>query len=511
MKRFVLVGVIAFIWASFTTFFSPSIVHALDLNWKGVFRTEINSVFNYTLDAGNVTTNATQLAANGYYIPGGGQTAAHFQNLFMRLDPSVIVNDNIYIRSQWWLGNPVFGMFGAGLPYPIDQRQFYSTQSRGAELTAHRFWVDLLSDFGTVQVGRAPLNWGLGVVWNSGDGLWDKYQSTGDMVRLASKFGSFSFTPAIVKYSMGNSIGGACLTPTVTGPCTGTEGSGGASDYSLSLLYENPDTDMELGVNFIRRIVESGQDANGFQGLTGAAGGAIYNTWDLYGRKRIGQLTVAAEAPIASGTISGFNYTSFAIAGEAKWEPSDAWEFGLKAGLAPGQGGANSATPASATPFYYHPNYRLGMIMFGYQFRNFSGPASLNNATTPGNNLLSPYDNPITNALYAALSGSYRMSKWKLHASFVLATAQQVATSSTTFFFNSWTRKFVSYAASANQSNFLGWEVDWGATFKWDDNFLFGVDMGLFVPGSYYKFSNTATENTTQTAFATSVKLGVTF
>lgn len=503
MNRIVLVGVLSL---------CPSIVHALELNWKGQFRTEINSVFNYTLDSANATTDSTRMTNPGYYIPGGGQTAAHFQNLFMRLSPSVIVNDNIYIRSEWWLGSPVFGLFGAGLPYSIDQRQFYSSQSRGATITAQRYWVDLLSDFGTVQVGRAPLHWGLGVVWNNGDGLWDKYQSTADIVRLASKFGSFSFVPAVAKYSMGNSIGGACLNPSAgPGPCTGSEGSGGASDYSLALLYENPDTDMELGVNFIRRIVENGQDASGFQGLTGSSGGAIYNTWDLYGKKRIGQITLAAEAPIASGVVSGINYSSFAIVGEAKWEPSDNFEVGLKAGLAPGQAGANSATPSSASPYYFHPNYRLGMIMFGYQFRNFSGPNSLNNASTPDNYLLSPYDNPITNALYASLAASYRLAKWRFNGNVIIATAQQVATSGNTHFFNSWTRQFVAYGASANQSNFLGVEVDWGATFKWDDNFLFGVDMGLFFPGAFYKFSNKATENATQTAFATTVKLGVTF
>ena len=86
-------------------------------------------------------------------------------------------------------------------------------------------------------MGRVPLQWGLGVVWNGGENLWDRYMSTGDAIRWIAKFGSFSFIPSIIVSSVGNTIGGACNV--VNGFCTQGVGSGGVTDYSLIFKYEN--------------------------------------------------------------------------------------------------------------------------------------------------------------------------------------------------------------------------------------------------------------------------------
>ena len=63
----------------------------------------------------------------------------------------------------------------------------------------------------------------------------------------------------------------------------------------------------------------------------------------------------------------------------------------------------------------------------------------------------------------------------------------------------------------STQSSNLGLEWDAGAGFQWDDNFLFRLDLGLFFPGDFFKFSNTATENATQTVFASVARIGITF
>ena len=48
----------------------------------------------------------------GYYIPGGGSNNATFETLFLRLQPKVIVNDNVVIKTEFWAGSPTFGLFG---------------------------------------------------------------------------------------------------------------------------------------------------------------------------------------------------------------------------------------------------------------------------------------------------------------------------------------------------------------------------------------------------------------
>ena len=491
----------------------PSI--ALELDWSGQFRTGTHWIRNYALDsdAGRVR-DTTKESAGGYYIPGGGASNASFQTLFMRLRPTVVVNDNIYVKSDWWLGDPVFGFFGNAAPYTPDQRQFYSSQSRSSIISAQRFWGEFLSDVGTVQVGRVPLHWGLGLTWNSGEGVWDRYASTGDAIRLLSKFGSFSFSASIIKYSMGNTIAGACVSTPIG--CSTIAGGGGLSDYSLLIKYENPDEDFEGGVNFIKRLAGAGQDPNagfmgpGLVGSTQASAGMNYNTWDLYGRKKFGKFSVAGEVPIVTGELAGLSYKTYAIALETAYRFSDRWEVSSKLGRAPGQPNAANNQVDKFKSYFFNPNYQIGLIMFNYQLANFAGPHTVNNPITSQSTLLSPFDNPITNANYFSLHGGFSTDKWNFHSTFVMAKAVESAINGSAFF-NSWRRRFYPNVSQKDQDSFLGWELDLGTTFKWDDFFLLALDGGIFFPGGFYKFSNVGTDNPTSSVIAGVAQIGVTF
>lgn len=497
-----------FIWSSSAS--------ALELNWSGQFWSEYHFIKNYTLTSSDYggTFDPARAAGDGYYIPAGGSNNATFESLFLRLRPKIVVNDNIYIKSEWWVGDPVFGIFGSGSPYPVEQRQFYSTQSRGSTISAQRFWAEFLSEVGTVQVGRAPLDWGLGIVWNSGEQLWSRYESTGDVIRLVSKFGAFSFTPSFILYSAGNNLGGSC-TYNGTAVCTPGIGNGGVADYSLMLKYDNLEEDFEGGVNYIKRVIGSNQDTvSGVRGPLGAGGGSEFNTWDIYARKKLGKFHLAGEVPIASGKVSGMPYSTFALATELTWKPNDTWETHVKAGHAPGQNNTAASTFDRYRAFYFHPNYRLGLIMFNYQFANFAGSPGGNTQNNPAANpggLQSPYDNPIVNANYFHIGETVHTDKWSFNLGWVYARALQTAETGQ-FFLNTAKKRISNVAAVSNQSNSLGWELDGGASFQWDEYFTFRWDFGFFFPGDYWKFSNVAGfDNETSTVFASVFRVGISF
>jgi len=482
-------------------------VSALELDWGGQFRSEAHWIQNYTMDVGATTPDTVRAAAGGYYVPPGGVPNAHFQSLFLKLYPKIIVNDNIYLKSEWWVGDPIFGFYGSGAPYTADGRQYYSTQSRGSTITGQRYWAEFLSDVGTVQIGRAPLDWGLGVVWSSGEGTWSRYPSTGDVIRLLSKFGAFIFSPTIVKYSTGNTIGGAYDTTNFTN----VAGHERVSDYSLAMTYEDVDEDFKFGVNFIKRLAGAAQGAgSGYLGVNGRPVGLNYNTWDLFLNKIIGPVSLGLEAPISGGDIGGIKYSSYALAFESKWRITDSWDLDMQAGRAPGQVNGESLNPSSYKAFYFHPDYRLGLIMFNYQLANFRGPNTQNTASTLGNALLSPFDNPITNANYVTIMGRYKVGKWGFRLKWIYAKADVTAKQSW-WFFNSWNRRF--YQAALDQSsNSLGWEADGGLTFNWDDYFQFHWDFGWYFPGKYYEFSNTTLrDNPAASVFAMLFRVGVNF
>lgn len=442
----------------------PAVAHALDLDWTGDFRAENHWISNYRMNSSNAQSG-------GYSIP-GPDGKAQFQTLFFRLRPRAIVNDNVYLRSELWFGNPATGFFGDAAP-GADLARYNSTFSSGSAVSAQRFWAEVLTDIGNVHVGRAPLNWGLGLVWNAGDGLYDRFQSTGDMIRMVSKFGAFSFSPAAVKYTAGNSVSG-----------------GGTSEYAIALKYENPDDEFEGGVNFIRRV---GAGFGSF--AVGGSGDSNSNTWDIFTRKKLGKAEISAEAPITTGKISGTDASTYALALEGRYSATDILNFSAKAGHVPGQSGDQSKIRG----YQLHPNYKTGLILFNYQFANFNVANIGPNATA------SVFNAPITNANYLQLGTEYTSGKWVFRGSWLYARASEAAPASGQYF-NQWTRTFETNAGAA-QSNSLGWELDAGTTLKWDDHFEFKADAGMFMPGDFFKFTGTTAEN--QTGSIVAVVLGV--
>lgn len=482
---------------------------ALELDWSGQFWSEFNLVHNYAMG------NSSATDTGGYTVLSGGNKDASFQSLFLRMRPKVIVNDNIYIKSEWWVGDPVFGVFGNSLPYSADQRQFYTTFSRGSVITAQRFWGEFITDLGTIQVGRVPLNWGLGVVWDNGEHLWSRYMTTGDSIRWIAKFGSFSFIPSVILPTDGNSVGGAC---TVSGGvCTPAAGTGGISDYSIILRYENLEEELEGGINVVKRLGGFTQDTAGGMltpaiGNTAAAGPVNFFTYDIYAKKKFGQLSLGAEVPIVSGTLGNSNYSTFGVATEVDFKAAESLDLSLKAGYAPGQPSQGSVAYDTFKSFYFNPNYKLGMIMFNYQLANLGGAQTLNNPTLSPSALRSPYDNPITNATYAAISANYHpWDKWTFRPGFIYARALEGAKAGSPYFYNTWSRSLQANAVNRDQGLDLGWEFDLGITFQWDEYFQFHLDGGIYSPGNFFAFSNTANDNARDSVFALSARVGVNF
>lgn len=436
----------------------------------------------------------------------------------MRVKPSLVVNDNVYIKSEWWLGSPVYGFYGSSLPYSQDQRWINSTFSRGSPITAQRFWGEFVGDFGTIQVGRIPLHWGLGLVWNSGDQMWDRYQSTGDAFRLVSKFGSFTVTPGIIKYATGNSVSGNCVVGAVVDPATGTKcaanaGAPSVVDYAMGLEYQSLEDETSVGVNFVRRVGGAAADPAVGLGFDNGVPGSSYNLWDFYGKKRFGKVTAGIEVPLVNGKIGGTAYNALAGAAEVSWKVNDRFELNLRGGRAPGQKSkATGSAPSEYGAFYFHQNYRTGLILFNYALQNFVGPNTLNNPSTSANDLVSPYDNPITNANFVNFGLNYKLNRWSFRGNYVFASAVQTA--STGDYYNTWKRGYETVQAGAPaQGSSLGWEMDYGLTYRWDDNIAFDVDAGWYFPGAFYAFSNQASGvlNPTKSVFMALFRVGVGF
>ena len=281
--------------------------------------------------------------------------------------------------------------------------------------------------------------------------------------------------------------------------------------YPTETASDNADDEFQLGFNFFRRFASAGQQPTyGYMGVAGSSASAIYNVWDVYAERRFGTLKLALEMPFASGVIGGIPYSTFAALFEGSYEINKTWSAGLKAGYVPGAT-AVAGGPTTFDAFFVNPGYKIGLIMFNYNLAGFYGPATLNDPTVTGAGLRSIYDHPISDAIYFDVGGKVKFGdKWDAHGDLIYAVAPNGCTQGTTCL-NYWERKYYANTAGGNQSNALGFEVDLGGGFQFDDAFRLDLDLGVFLPGAFYQFTNVATQNVTDPVWAVVIKGGVEF
>lgn len=483
---------------------------AIQLDWSGQFWFDNHWLNNYQLSRARPGyDNDTWLQSRGGpFVPGNGEKNVVWYSSFLKLKPKAVVNDSINVRSELHLGSPIYGFFGRGYPTTFDER-FNITGSEREAFTvgAERFWANLITDFGNVDLGRAPRGWGLGALWDPGDELFDRYQSTGDMIRLTSKFGNFSLQPALIKVAMGTNVAGATDFSGQT-----IAGNDDVTDLELAAKYDNPEEDFDFGMMWTRRAGNIAQRSVLFNASNPTVGSRRigFNIFDFYARKKMGRFSIAGELPLFSGNIgavdgiSEYEYKTYALVLEGKYT-SDLWDVDLKAGHIPGQ----QPTVSGDTKFravYLNKNYNLGLIMFHY---NLYGLGNNNPDTVASGSINSPYDSPLVNANYLGIFPQLKLDKWTLKWAVLLGYAVETAESGRKFY-NYQQRKF--YDAVQNQASFLGKEFDFGIDFRWDENFLLSWDLGVFFPGAYYAFSNDpGLALDLDWMFASQVRAGITF
>jgi len=327
---------------------------------------------------------------------------------------------------------------------------------------------------------------------------------------LETKLGAFKFSPGIYKYLQGSNYGGTSVLS--SGVTTATSaGSSGSTDYSFALTYDNDDEQMELGVLFVRRVAGMNSSViNPFQimptGLatayTPGGTGYAYNVWDFYLKKKIGIVTAAAEVPLVTGLVNGATYSAVAGAVKIDTQVAEHWKIKLNTGLAPGQANLGAGgTASSYTAFSFHPDYRPGLLMFNYNYRNFSSGGS------------SLYNNPITNAKFLSLGVDFNSAKWTHDLKCLIAAANDSADGTAGgAYFNSLDGFYKANNSGAlAQSKNLGTEFDYSLGYDWDESLRLGLVLGLYFPGQFYAFNNSSTASSLTTVFGSGLNLLVKF
>lgn len=481
--------------------------YALSIDWHGYFRADSNIVHNYQMDLerpGNFASDTL----GGEFISGEGSKSAEYISFFARLRPVVLINDNIILNAELDLGSPTNGFLGTDIPAD-DANNSFSFRRSNLDIGVSRLWLDTFTDFGTLQVGRAPLHWGLGVIFDSGDDPFDRYQSTTDVVRLVSKFGKLTLSPSIAKASVGRSLGGGRNnTASTTASASNVDnGSDDVTDVSVSLVYDDTDRDLEVGAMIYKRA--GLQTQTGFIFPAGATtadssfrNGISAKMINAYLKKKWYRLSVGVEVPYYFGNIGDYNnsgnftetnssgsnteISAIGFASEIKLDmPS--WKHKVMLGHAPGQGPTRALSTTGGrdnqfTAMFFNRNYNIANIMFNYNLRGF-GATNPDDYTTPN----SPYDSAVVNAKYISLQTGTEGEQWAWYVRGIYAQANETAVAGKDVYVHS--RRRYEFA-NQSQEKSLGMEVDLGGSYQWDESIRFGLDLGIWFPGDFYKFSN---------------------
>ncbi|MDX2055358.1 MAG: TIGR04551 family protein [Polyangiaceae bacterium] len=132
-------------------------------------------------------------------------------NLRFRLAPELLISDNLRVRSQIdLLDNLVLGStpdsysvtptgYGYAVRSPDGNVAGNASQATTAtpptsgvnslsdSIAVKRAWAEYSTPVGEVRFGRMPNQWGLGMLYNSGDGYDDDYQSTVDRILFSTE------------------------------------------------------------------------------------------------------------------------------------------------------------------------------------------------------------------------------------------------------------------------------------------------------------------------------------
>lgn len=398
-----------------------------DIEWSGIFRIEGYSLNNPELGGKRRGDSSDRPKRELNY----GLT-----HLVLR--PKIVAGDGLTINGQFDIFNSggypssTLGQtFGSGVDVPAGadrsagQSRAFASNQKPETLQVTQLFLTLDQEFGSLIVGRAPLQFGLGITHNAGRGLFDHWYDTDDLVGYKIVVGNLWFLPMIGKSSEGEL----------------NLNSDDVTDYMIQMQYENPETDIELGVFYQARTAGKsdaptlqGDDANGTViGGPGAVSGSKMNmkTVNIYALKDAETYRLGMEASFQSGETgvitnsgNGDNVTlgGFGIGTEFEYRPKESkWKWGLKAGLASGD---DPTTSAKFDGFIFDRNYDVAMLMFNHPLgaddflrsRLVTGP--VRSATTKDINV--PDVEGISNVLYVAPRVTYRLSdRWNLENTIV--------------------------------------------------------------------------------------------
>lgn len=367
-----------------------------DLEWSGVYRAE-----GYSLDTMNLDSSTAKRKEYGLHT--------------LILRPKIVAADGLYLNAQLNVFNAddynqmgaYFGNgLGVGTPTSSQDSNTLQENQASEQLRLTHFYLTHVQEHGSLIVGRAPQHFGLGMTHNAGRGMFDHFADTRDMVGYKIVMGNFYFFPSYAKMDEGT-----------------ISGYDDVNEWNYVLQYENPESDVAMGVFYQSRTGSAG--GNDTPDLSQTNGGlpiGAYETktFNVFYKKETTNWTSGFEVAqqsgdtgVPNGALEEIKYGGFGGALEFDWHPEGkSTSLGLRLGYATGD---DLTTDDEYEGFIFDRNYDVAMLMFNHGL----GQADLLQTKALGRTSSTVNDEPdveaISNVSYLSVVYKKKWSdKWAL-------------------------------------------------------------------------------------------------
>ena len=428
-----------------------STVGAMSLDWSGGYRTEWTEIDKPSL---GTPTDRKAYGLNELY-----------------LSPKIIAADGINITSRFDVfSNTLYPNSQLGMIWGLNDNSSAATSNNdgSATIRVNQLYLTVNQEFGALMVGRVPLEFGLGINYSAGRGMFDHWFDTRDLVAYKIVVGDWFLMPMLGRmqsqgFGQGNSI----------------------STAAVQLQYENTENKSLIGVFMEQRkgaannsvlgytadqISAYGGDHVGTDLNETSTGFVLGRGWDSFGFK-LEAAFLQGETGLVTTANDDVRLTGYGIAAELYFPRAESkWDWVVKLGMATG----DDANSTNFGGYAFNKNYDVAMLMFNHRLgqKDFFQTNTVKDSTnlSVGN---SADDESISNAFYLAPTVTYAWND-RFDLKNTLVYAQLLNT--------------VQNSVDAKKD--LGLEWDISLIYKPSERIQWLNQVGLLFPGQAWKNGN---------------------
>lgn len=411
----------------------------------------------------------------------------------LSLSPKIVAIDGVNIVSQFEvLSNSNYPGSQLGMPFGSGSARtssatsnLYGKNQSSSSIDVRHLYLKVNQEYGSIVAGRAPIQFGLGMSYNAGYGMWDHWGDVHDMVGYRFMIDNVSIMPMMGRPYQQSLAAGSM-----------------ATDVMWNIEYNNPDTKSIVGVFYQTRTADKlvNDGTNIFNATTaakyaGASAGGTWGTqlvsiflsrgWDGFDFKMEGGFN-GGSTGIETTAKEDIRMNGYGLAVEMDFpRPEGKTEWSIKTGIASG----DNPETANFEGFMFHRNYDVGMLMFNHpmgKYDIFTTNLQRSRAacTTPPcgfySNDQAADEETLSNVFYIAPTLKYRIGeRWTWKNTLLWAQVNQNSLAAT---LDPNTGDKVS-----DVKKDLGFEWDTGLVYQPHERVQWINELGLLSPGGAWK------------------------